>query len=95
MCLRLFTKRAKKSGYNYKLKYQKNTSTTNSKQQRKRSIISFNPPYGINVATNLGRYFLSLINKYFPPHHKFSKIFDRNNMKISNSCMGNTKSKNT
>ena len=69
MCLLLLTKRAKKSGYDYKLKYQKNTSTTNSKQQRKRSIISFNPPYGMNVATNLGRYFLSLINTF---HHTIS-----------------------
>ena len=83
----------KKSGYDYKLKYQKNTSTINSKQQRKRNIIWFNPPYSMNVATNVGRFFLNLINKHFPLHHKFSKIFNRNNMKISYSCMPNMKSR--
>ena len=46
-----------KSGYDYKLKYQKNTSATNSKQQRKRNIIWFNPPYSMNVATNVARFF--------------------------------------
>ena len=63
----------KKSGYDYKLKYQKNTSTINSKQQRKRNIIWFNPPYSMNVATNIERFFLNLINKHFPPHHKFQQ----------------------
>ena len=47
----------------------------------------------MNVATNVGRFFLNLINKHFPPQHKFSKIFNRNNMKISYSCMPNMKSR--
>ena len=94
MSVRLFSKKAlKKSGCDDKLKYQKNTSTTNSKQQRKRNIIWFNPPYSMNVATNIGRFFLNLIKKHFPPHHEFSKIFSRNNMKISYSCMPNMKSR--
>ena len=79
--------------YDYKLKYQKNTSTTNSKQQQKRNIIWFNPPYSINVTSNIGRFFLNLINRHFPLEHKFSKIFNRNNMKISYSCMPNMKSR--
>ena len=81
----------KKLGYDYKLKYQKNTSTTNSKQKRKRNIILFHLPYSINVATNVGRFFLNLLNKHSPSHHKFSKIFNRN--KISYSCMPNMKSR--
>ena len=89
----IYQEAPKKSGYDYKLKYQKITSTTNSKQQRKRNIICFNPPYSMNVATNVGRFFLNLINKHFPPQHKFSKIFNRNNMKISYSCMPNMKSR--
>ena len=71
----------KKSGYDYKLKYQNNTLTTTSKQQQKTKIIWFNTPYNMNVSTNVGRYFLNLDNKHFPPHHKFSKIFNRNNTK--------------
>ena len=89
----IYQEALKKSGYDYKLKFQKSTSTTTSKQQRKRKIIWFNPPYSMNVATNVGRYFLNLVNKHFPPHHKFSKIFNRNNMKISYSCMPNMKSR--
>ena len=47
----------------------------------------------MNVATNVGCFSVNLINKHFPPHHKFSKIFNRNNMKISYSCMLSMKSK--
>ena len=72
----------KKSGYDYKLKYQKNTSTATSRQQRKRKKIWCNPPYSMNISTNVGCYFLNLVCKHSPPHHTFSKIFNRNNMKI-------------
>ena len=89
----IYQEALKISGYNYKLKYPKNTSTTTSKQQRKRKTISFNPPYNMNVATNVGYYFSNLVNKHFPPHLKFSKIFNRNNIKISYSCMPNMKSR--
>ena len=47
----------------------------------------------MKVATNVGRYFLNLVSKHFPPHHKFSKIFNRSNIKISCSCMPNMKSR--
>ena len=70
----IYEEALKKSGYDYPLKYQKNTSATNSKQRWKRNIIWFHPPYNMNVATNVGRFFLNLINKYFPPHYKFPKI---------------------
>ena len=86
-------KALKKSGYNHKLKYQKNTSTATTKQQRKRKIIWFNPPYSMNIATNVGCYFLNLVNKHFPLHHKFSKIFNRNNMKICYCCTPSMKSR--
>ena len=86
----IYQEELKKSGYDYKLKYQQNTSTANSTEKK---IIWFNPPYSMNIAANVGRYFLNLINKHFPPHHKFSKIFNRNNMKISYSCMPNMKSR--
>ena len=89
----IYQEAVKKPGCNYRLKYQNNTSKTTSKQQRKIKIIWFNPPYSMNVATNLGRYFLNLVNKHFPRHHKFSKTFNRNNTKISYSCMSNMKSR--
>ena len=48
-----------KSGYIHKLKYQANTNTTNNKNQRKRNIIWFNPPYSKNVK-NIRKIFLNL-----------------------------------
>ena len=42
----------------------------------------FDTPYSMNLSRNVGRYFLNLVNRHFPPHNTFSKIFYRNNMKI-------------
>ena len=47
-----------------------------------------NLPYG----KSHGKFFLSLIVKHFPPHHKLHKLFNRNNVKISYSCLPNIKS---
>ena len=44
-----------------------------------------------NVSTNIGHKFLSLVDKHFPKDHKLRKIFNRNIIKISYSCMNNTK----
>ena len=52
----------------------------------------FNPRFRKNVATKIRKYFLNLIEKHFPQDHKFHKIFNRNNTKVSSSCMPNTKS---
>ena len=53
----------------------------------KRKIIWFNPPYSKNVSTKVGNQFLKLINKHFPQYHKFYKLFNKNTVKISYSCM--------
>ena len=81
-----------KSGYKHKLKYRTNIDTASNKKQRKRNIIWFNPPYNKNVKTNIGKIFLNLIKKHFPPHHKFHKLFNKNTVKISYSCTQNIKS---
>ena len=81
-----------KAGYNHKLTYQKHDQKKDNSQQRKRQIIWFNPPYSKNVTTKVGKFFLSLIDKHFPPHHKLHKLFNRNNVKISYSCLPNIKS---
>ena len=46
-------------------------------------------PYSFNVITNIGNIFLSLLKKHFPRKNKVYKIFNRNNVKISYSCMSN------
>ena len=47
----------------------------------------------MNVSANVGHFSLSLVNKHFPLDHMFSKIFNRNNMKVSYSCILNLKSR--
>ncbi|XP_030830987.1 alpha-1,3-mannosyl-glycoprotein 4-beta-N-acetylglucosaminyltransferase B-like [Strongylocentrotus purpuratus] len=65
---------------------------TRRKQNRKRNIIWFNPPFSKNVTTNIGRSFLRLVDKHFPKKSKFNKIFNRNTLKVSYSCMPNVAS---
>ena len=59
---------------------------------RTRNIIWFNPPFSKNVGTNVGRNFLNLIDKHFPASNPLHKIFNRNSVKVSYSCMNNCKS---
>ena len=81
-----------KSGYNHKLKFQK-TSTNNTQcRQQKRNIIWFKPLFSKSVFTEIGKTFLRLTDKHFPPHHELQKLFNRNNVKISYSCMPKGKS---
>ena len=54
-------------------------------------MILFNPPYSKNVLTKVGNQFLKLINKHFPRHHKLYKLFNKNNVKVSYSCIPNIK----
>ena len=81
-----------KSGYNHQLTYQKSINNKNKDIKRsKRKIIWFNPPYSKNVSTEVGNQFLKLINKHFPRHHKFYQLFNKNNAKVSYSCIINMK----
>lgn len=80
-----------KSGYSYNLKYQQASERTPDRRSRRRNIIWFNPPYNKNVKTNIGRAFISLIDRCFPANHKLRKIFNRNTIKLSYSCMPNLK----
>ena len=59
------------------------------RKNRKRQVIWFNPPFNKNVATNIGKTFLGIIDKHFPPKNKLHKIFNRNTVKISYSCTEN------
>ena len=75
------------SGYKENLTYQQDL--TPSKKVRQKKIILFNPPYSVNMETNIGKTFLKLIDKHFPKTNKFCKIFNRNNVKVSYSCLPN------
>ena len=74
------------------LTYQKSINNKSKDTKgRKRKIIWFHPPYSKNVSAKAGNQFLKLINKHFPRHHKFYKLFNKNNVKVSNSSMLNMK----
>ena len=59
---------------------------------RKRNIIWFNPLFSKSVKTNVGKTFLNLVDKHFPPSNPLHNVFNRNNVKVSYSCMQNIKS---
>ena len=67
----------------------KNNIAKDSKWKQKRKIIWFNPPFSKSVKTNIGKIFLQLLSKHFPKNHKIHKIFNRDAVKISYSCMKN------
>ena len=62
------------------------------RRNQSRNIIWFNPPFGSNVETNLARKFLKLVRKHFSKH-RYHKICNKNNIKISYSCMDNMEKK--
>ena len=76
------------SRYKHQMLYQQNIRlNTTTNKNRKRNIIWFNPLYSSNVVTKVGKHFLSLLDKHFPPYNKFHEIFNRNTVKISYSCL--------
>ena len=79
----------KSSGFNYSIKFK--APAENARRNRNRKVIWFNPPYSLNVKTNIGKVFLKLVRKHFPRSHKLSKIFNLNTIKISYSSMPNVK----
>ena len=85
----IYANALKESGYTEEVQYcaaRKNNSQKKSKN-RKRNVIWFNPPFSKSVSTNIGRKFRNLISKHFPKASKLNKIFNKNTLKISYSCM--------
>ena len=74
------------AGYDYRLKFE---NRPERKNKRTRKIIWYNPPFSKHVQTTVGKQFLHLIDKHFPKHNKLHKIFNRNTIKVSYSCMDN------
>ena len=46
----------------------------------------------MSLETNIGKAFLKLVKKHFPRNKSFHKIFNRNTIQISYSCMRNISS---
>ena len=84
----IYQKALEKSGYWQILKHHPaKENASNNKRNRKRNVISFDPPFSVNVKTKVGNYFLNLIRKDFRPRHKFRKLFNHSTIVGSYSCI--------
>ena len=79
------------SNFSHKLEYTPH-ETQRPGRNRQRNVIWFNPPFSKNVKTNIAPSFLHLVGTHFPAGHKLHKIFNRNTVKVSYSCMNNVRS---
>ena len=82
-----------KSGYKHKLSF---APVTPKNRQRNRKITWFNPPFNAACTIDIGKKFLKLIDKHFPPERKrkdkLEKIINRHTVKISYSGTPNMSS---
>ena len=73
----VYEKGLKNSCFNEKISYIEKDKPSeqhrNNKKKRKRNIIWFNPPYSVNVITNIGKFFFKIIKKNVPKKHQFYK----------------------
>ena len=78
-----------KAGCNRNLQFDRTCTYKNSEKNktRKRKTAWLNPPFKFNVATNVAKTFLALIGKQFTRNKRLSKIFNRNTIKFSYSCL--------
>ena len=74
------------SNFRHELVYMPHV-TQQPHRSRQRNIIWFNPPFSKNVKTNIARSFLKLVDTHFPIGNKLHKIFNRNTVKVSYSCI--------
>ena len=84
----------KKGGFNEKSTYSRKRTKcdTSEKKKCKTKVIWFNPQFSLNVKTNVGKIFLRLVKRHFPKENPLHKIFNKNTLKVSYSCMGNVAS---
>ena len=86
----LFTKRlCRKADTTTNLPAFKQSYNTGQIKKKKMKNFMVQPPFSEHVKTNIGRIFLNLLEKQFPPRYRFRKICNKNTVKISYSCMPN------
>ena len=81
-----------RSGYSYKLEYKDTNGDVDIQPRRKRNrarrVTYFNPPFSLNVETNVGKEFLNII-KSFPRNNILHSIVNTNTIKVSYRTMQN------
>ena len=80
-----------KSGHTYKLNFDENLSLDmeKTKSRTRNNVVWFKPPFSQAVKTNVGRQFLKLLDKHFPPGSPLHAIFNRSKVKMSYRCTPN------
>ena len=78
------------AGYDYKLKFQPPTASPPPKKNRTRTrqTVWFNPPFSLNVETNIGKEFFQIIDN-FPKNNILAPIITRGKVKMSYRTMKN------
>ena len=79
----------KRAGYEPDLNYIATKGRSTSKRTRHRRIIWFNPPFCLSVKSNLGRQFLHLLDRCFPPGHLLHKTLNRHTVQLSYRTLPN------
>ena len=87
----LYQKELDANGYQHTLEFDPLATSNKEKQKRNKKVIYFNPPYSINVKTNLGAKFLRLIDHHFPPGSALHPLINRRKVKLSYRCLPNLK----
>ena len=59
------------------------------KKKRHRKVTWFNPPFCRSVKSNLGKQFLRIVTEVFTSSHPLRKIFNKDSVKLSYSCLPN------
>ena len=84
-----FQEALSKSGYNRTLEFEPPEKRAPKKNNRKCPVTWFNPTFSLSVKTNVGKEFLDLLDRSFPPDNPLSKLFNRHTVKVSYKCMPN------
>ena len=76
-------------GYRHQLVWMEEDRGPSKKKTKTRSKpkVWFNPPFSMNVQTNVGKEFLSLIDKHFPKGNPLHGIINRRTVKMSYRCL--------
>ena len=75
-----------RNGYQFKLHFE---PPTKKKRCRSKKALWFNPPYSINIKTNVGAKLLTLLDKHFPFGHPLHSLLNRKTVKVSYKCLPN------
>ena len=82
----IYQKALNESGYDHKLEFQDMSGSLSMEpkrsKNRSRKVTYFNPPFSLNVETNVGKEFLKLI-KTFPKNNVLRQIVNPNSIKLS------------